>query len=95
VQAVQAKRDFDEKAKGDKLAQYYETTYFYWYNRLRKLKRPRNSDVDKISAVSEAFKAFRKEAIKCKGMVKRDKMKVADFTSWLEKQKQEVDRLMK
>jgi len=95
VQAVQAKRDFDEKAKGDKLAQYYETTYFYWYNRLRKLKCQQSPDGEKISTVSETFKVFRKEAIKRKGMVKRDKMKVADFTSWLEKQKEEVDKLMK
>ena len=94
VQAVHAKREFDEKAKNDKLAQYYDATYFYCYNRLRKLKRAKNPDADKISAVAEAFKFFRKEAIKRKGMVKREQMKVGDFTSWLAKQQDEVDTLM-
>jgi len=94
VQGVNLKREFEERVKDDKLEQYYDAAYFYWYNRLRKLKRPQNSDVDKISAVSEAFKVFRKEAIKRKGMVKREEMKEADFTSWLMEQQGEVDKLM-
>ena len=95
VQAVQAKREFDERAKGDKLEQYYDTAYQYWYNRLRKLKRAKNPDVEKIAAVSEAFEMFRKEAVKRKSMVKREQMEIAEFTSWLAKQQNVIDSLMK
>ena len=94
VQAVEAKREFDERTKGDKLEQYHETSYYYWYNRLRKLKRAKNPDADKISAVSEAFKIFRKEAVKRKNMVKRGEMELSDFSSWLFRQQNEVDKLM-
>ncbi|WP_313529381.1 hypothetical protein [Anaerotignum sp.] len=37
-QAAEAKREFDERAKGDRLEQLYEAAYYYWYNRLRKLR---------------------------------------------------------
>ncbi|MCL2775156.1 MAG: hypothetical protein FWD71_17680 [Oscillospiraceae bacterium] len=94
VQAVEAKREFDERAKGDKLEQYHETAYYYWYNRLRKLKRAKNPDADKIFVVSGAFKIFRKEAVKRKDMVKRGEMKITDFSVWLFKQQNEVDKLM-
>ncbi|MCL2774934.1 MAG: hypothetical protein FWD71_16535 [Oscillospiraceae bacterium] len=94
VQAVQAKQEFDERAKSDSLEQSYETAYYYWYNRLRKLKRAKNPDVEKISVVSGAFEVFRKEAIKCKGMVKRREMGQKEYADWLFKQQNEVDKLM-
>ena len=93
-QAVEAKREFDERAKDDDLQQSHETAYYYWYNRLRKLKRAKNPDADKISAVSEAFEVFRKEAVKRKAMVKNKKMEPKEFKDWLFKQQNEVDRLM-
>ena len=94
AQAVEAKREFDERAKGDKLEQYYDSTYFYWYNRLRKLKRAKTPDSEKISAVSEAFKVFRKEAVERKRKVKRGEIKLPEFSSWLAKQQNEVDKMM-
>lgn len=128
-QAAEAKREFDERAKGDRLEQLYEAAYYYWYNRLRKLKREKAAkkrvptksvdfvgrggateradngslpplehsevrDDDKAAAVGEAFKAFRKEAVKRKGEVKCGKMKLNDFSSWLIEQQNKVDRLM-
>jgi len=74
--------------------QAHETAYYYWYNRLRKLKRAKNPDADKISVVSEAFEVFRKEAVKRKAMVKNKKMEPKEFKDWLFKQQNEVDRLM-
>ena len=32
VQAVEAKREFDERAKGDRLEPLDEASYYYWYN---------------------------------------------------------------
>lgn len=93
-QAVEGKREFDERAKGDRLEQLYEAAYYYWYNRLRKLKRGKTADLDKAAAVGEAFGVFRKEAIRQKGQVKRGEMKLNDFSSWLIAQQDEIDRLM-
>ena len=94
AQAVQAKREYDEKTEGDALEQSYETAYYYWYNRLRKLKREKNPNADKISVVSEAFEAFCKEAVKRKSMAKRGKIEAKEFTDWLFKQQIEADRLI-
>jgi hypothetical protein len=93
-QAVEAKREFDERVKDNQLEKLHEAAYYYWYNRLRKLKRAGAADTEKMSAVGAAFQAFRKEAVKLKGMVKRGDMALADFSSWLIRQQDEVDRLM-
>ena len=82
-QAVEAKREFDERAKSDRLEQLHEAAYYYWYNRLRKLKRGKAADLDKAAAVGAAFGVFRKEAVKRKGQVRRGEMKLTDFSSWL------------
>ncbi len=94
VQAVEAKREFDERAKTNQLEKLHEAAYYYWYNRLRKLKRSGDADTDKIATVGAIFAVFRKEAVKRKGMVKRGEMALADFSSWLIGQQDEVDRLM-
>lgn len=93
-QAVEAKREFDERAKNDRLEQLHESAYYYWYNRLRKLKRGKAADLEKAAAVGVAFQSFRKEAVRRKGMVKRGEMKLPDFSAWLIEQQNEVDRLM-
>ncbi len=93
-QAVEAKREFDERAKSDRLEQLHESAYYYWYNRLRKLRRGKAADLGKAAAVGAAFEAFRKEAVKRKGLVKRGEMALSDFSSWLAGQQNEVDRLM-
>ena len=93
MQAAEAKREFDERAKGDRLEQYHDSAYYYWYNRVRKLKRAKTPDAEKISAVSEAFRVFRKEAVERKGKVKRGEMKISEFTSWIFTQQNEIDRI--
>ena len=93
-QAAEAKREFDERAKQDRLEQLHEAAYYYWYNRLRKLKRGKAANPQKAAAVESAFQMFRKEAVKRKGQVRRGEMKLPDFSSWLIEQQNEVDRLM-
>ena len=93
VQAVEAKREFDERAKDSDIEKQHENTYYYWYNRLRKLKRAKTPDVEKISLVTGAFEIFKKEAVERKGKVKRGEMQAAEFTSWLFKQQNEVVKL--
>lgn len=94
VQAAEAKREFDERAKGDRLEQLDEAAYYYWYNRLRKLKRGKTADTEKAAVIGAAFKAFRKEAVRRKGMVKRAEIPITEFSAWLIEQQNEVDRLL-
>jgi len=96
VQAVEAKREFDERARarGDRLEQLDETAYNYWYTRLRKLRKGKNADSEKAAAIKSAFDAFRKEAVARKGAVKRGEMKLSEFSAWLALKNDEVDRLM-
>lgn len=53
--------------KNDRLEQLHKAAYYYWYNRLRKLKPGKATDMEKVAAVGEVFKVFRKEAVKRKG----------------------------
>ncbi|MCL2254800.1 MAG: hypothetical protein FWC09_10185, partial [Lachnospiraceae bacterium] len=91
-QAVSAKREFDGRVKGDRLEQLDEAAYYYWYNRLRKLRKGKAAE--KTAAFKEAFDAFRKEAVKLKGEVKREEMRLSDFMDWLVKQQNRADILV-
>jgi len=93
-QAVTAKREYDERAKGDRLEQLDEAAYYYWYNRLRKLRKGKAANPEKAAAFKVAFDDFRKEAVRRKADVKRNKIKQSEFSSWLAAQQNEADRLM-
>jgi len=67
--------------KADKLEQIYEAAYYYWYNRLRKLRK--SADAEKSAAFKAAFDTFRKEAVRRKSEVKRGAVKLYDFAAWL------------
>ncbi|GHV32870.1 hypothetical protein FACS18949_05230 [Clostridia bacterium] len=94
VQALENKREFDERAKGDKLEQLHENAYNYWYNRLRKLKKGNAANPERAAAVGAAFKIYRKEAVKRKAAVKSGDLSFSDFATWLAKQQNAVDALM-
>jgi hypothetical protein len=93
-QAITAKREFDERAKGDRLEQLDEAAYYYWYNRLRKLRKGKAANPDKAAAFKAAFDIFRKEAVRRKASVKRGETKQSEFSDWLIRQQDEADRLM-
>ena len=94
VQALESKREFDERAKGDRLEQLHENAYNYWYNRLRKLKKGNAADPEKAAVVGAAFKMYRKEAVRRKTAVKNGEMSFSDFATWLAEQQNAVDALM-
>jgi len=91
-QATIAKREFDKRNKGDRLEQLYEASYFYWYNRLRKMKKTANPG--KIATFKDAFDDFREEAIKRKLAVKSREIKLDEFAGWLVEKQNEADGLM-
>ena len=94
VQAVTAKREYDERVKGDKLEQLDEAAYYYWYNRLRKLRKGKAANPSKAAAFKIEFDVFRKEAVRLKKLVRCKEMSLADFASWLAQRQNEADILM-
>jgi hypothetical protein len=94
VQAVEAKREFDERVKSDRLEQLDEAAYYYWYNRLRKLRKGKAANPDKAAAFKTVFNTFRKEAVKRKAAVKRGETRLTEFTGWLMEQQDAADALM-
>jgi len=92
--AATAKKEFDERTKDDKLEKLHETTYQFWYNRLRKLRKGKTANPEKAAAFKIKFDAFRKEAVKRKTAVKNRKISLADFSAWLVQQQDYADKLM-
>lgn len=92
VQAVEAKRQFDERAKGSRPEQLYRSAYYYWYNRLRNLKR--TNDIAKLATAEESFHAFRVEAQKQKSEVRCGQLELSDFSQWLVGQQDIIDALV-
>jgi hypothetical protein len=93
-QAVTAKKEFDERAKGDRIAQLYDGAYQYWYNRWRKLKKGKTANEDLAVAFKVHLDNFCKEAKQKKESARRRGISIADFSSWLAQQQNEADRLM-
>jgi len=92
--ATTTKKEFDERAKGDRVEQLDEAAYYYWYNRLRKLRKGKAANAEKAAAFKVEFDAFRKEAVKRKAAVKNRKLSQADFSAWLVEQQNLADKLM-
>jgi hypothetical protein len=93
-QAIESKREFDERAKGDRLEQLDEAAYYYWYNRLRKLRKGEAANLERAAAFKATFDEFRKEAVRRKAAVKRGESRLTVFADWLIRQQDEADRLM-
>jgi hypothetical protein len=74
------------------LEQLDEAAYFYWYNRLRKLRK--TADPERVAAFKAGFDTFRKEKTRLKRLVKLKKMEEPAFFSWLAAQQDVADRLM-
>jgi hypothetical protein len=94
AQAIEARRQFDERNKYEKVEAIYENHYQYWYNRLRRLKTGNAAEAD-VTAFANTFNKFRKEAVKRKNEVKSGKIKLSAFTSWLAEQQSIVDSMVK
>ena len=78
------------------MEQLHESAYFYWYNRLRKLRKKATNSEETEKAVDfkVQFDIFRKEAVRRKALVKARKMPLADFSAWLVEQQSVADGLM-
>ena len=93
--ASTTKKEYDERTKDDKSTNLYDTTYHFWYNRLKKLKKGKFADPEKAANFNIEFVRFRKEGIMRKVAVKNREMSLADFSTWLAQQQNLADELMR
>jgi len=92
--ASTTKKEYDERTKDDKATKLYDTTYYFWYNRLKKLRKGKHANSENATAFDAEFKKFCKEGIMQKTAVKNREMPLADFLSWLAQQRNFADKLI-
>lgn len=66
LQATENKQQFDEQAGKQYFEKLYEADHDYWYNRLRKVRKDEAANPELAAAITEAFEAFRMEAVRRK-----------------------------
>jgi len=93
-QAAQQKIEFKERTKDDKITIAYDAAYYYWYNRVRKLKNSKNINPNKLIHARTAFESFRKEAAAMKKSINPDDEGTEKFCVWVIAQNQIIDQIM-
>ena len=92
-QALQNKREFDERARENNYDLYYKNACQGWRNKINKVKKMDGFPPERLSEILSAFEAFKKEALQRKKMVKKGTASISDFRSWLLQQDGYIARL--
>ena len=86
AQALQNKREFDERARENNYDLLYKNECQNWRNKINKAKRTAGFPADQLEEMLTAFEAFKKEALKRKKAVKEKTASPKEFTDWLYQQ---------
>ena len=86
AQALQNKREFDERARENNYDLLYKNECQNWRNKINKAKRTAGFPADRLEEMLTAFEAFKKEALKRKKAVKEKTASPKEFTDWLYQQ---------
>ena len=92
-QALQNKREFDERARENNYDLYYKNACQGWRNKINKVKKMDGFPPERLSEIQSAFEAFKKEALQRKKVVKKGTASISDFRSWLLQQDGYIARL--
>ena len=93
-QAAVRKHEHEERYKDDDATAAYDRAYYYWYNRLKKLRKGKLANPDHEALFSAELKKFCAEGKRLKTAVQKRKMNFADYSTWLAQQANLADRLM-
>ena len=85
-QALQNKREFDERARENNYDLLYKNECQNWRNKINKAKRTAGFPADRLEEMLTAFEAFKKEALQRKRAVKERTASPKEFTDWLYQQ---------
>ena len=92
-QALQNKREFDERAKENNYDLLYKNECQNWRNKINKAKKTTGFSVDRLEEMVTAFDAFKKEALQRKKAVKEKITSPKEFSDWLYKQSNVIVKL--
>lgn len=83
AQALQNKRDFDERARENNYDLLYKNECQNWRNKINKQKKKADFPEERMEEINTAFDKFKKEALQRKNLVKKGKASPKEFTDWL------------
>ncbi len=83
VQALQNKREFDERARENNYDLLYKNECQNWRNKINRVKNTAGFPADRLEKIQVAFSDFKKEALQRKKAVKTGTASPKEFTDWL------------
>lgn len=86
-QALQNKREFDERARDNDYDHQYKNECQGWRNVLNKAKKTTGFPPERLAAMQAAFEEFKKEALRRKTLVKNRQSSPEEFRDWIVRQK--------
>ena len=86
AQALQNKRDFDERARENNYDLLYKNECQNWRNKINKAAKLDGFPPEQLAVMRAAFEAFKKEALMRKRAVKQKAASPKEFSDWLYRQ---------
>ena len=86
-QALQNKREFDERARENDYDHQYKNECQGWRNVINKAKKTPGFPADRLARMQEDFEGFKKEALRRKALVKNKESSPEEFRNWIIMQK--------
>ena len=86
AQALQNKREFDERARENNYDLLYKNECQNWRNKINRVKNTAGFPADRLEKIQAAFANFKKEALQRKKAVKTGTASPKEFTGWLYQQ---------
>ena len=86
AQALQNKREFDERARENTYDLLYKNECQNWRNKINRVKNTAGFPADRLEKIQAAFSDFKKEALQRKKAVKTGTASPKEFTDWLYQQ---------
>ena len=88
------KRRYDDEKRDVSYEKSAKATYMYWYKRVKPMEEKDDTDPAYLAEVQTAFREFCEESVKRKEAVEANKVKAADYESWLLAQRNVIDGLI-
>ena len=86
AQALQNKREFDERSRENNYDLLYKNECQNWRNKINRVKNTAGFPADRLEKIQASFSDFKKEALQRKKAVKTGTASPKEFTDWLYQQ---------
>ena len=93
AQALQNKRDFDERARENNYDLLYKNECQNWRNKINKAKKTDGFPEERLKEMKDAFEIFKKEALQRKKLIRAGECSAKEFMDWLYQQDSTIVKL--